>query len=150
MKKMFFAAIVAVTVTLGISTTGCKDGKGIGSFTATINGETWTALAPTGVKTGNRITITGLSLSKQIVINIGGVTPGTYSMSLIEGQFQPLVYTPDVTQQGAQQTYTGTSGSIVVTDVTDGRITGTFSVTATNAQLSIIGISGQFTDLKFF
>lgn len=150
MKKMFFAAIVAVTVTLGISTTGCKDGKGIGSFTATINGETWTALAPTGVKTGNRITITGLSLSKQIVINIAGVTPGTYSMSLIEGQFQPLVYTPDVTQQGAQQTYTGTSGSIVVTDVTDGRITGTFSVTAANAQLSIIGISGQFTDLKFF
>ncbi|MCG9912344.1 MAG: DUF6252 family protein [Flavobacteriales bacterium] len=149
MKKILNLALIAI-ITTSVSYFGCNDGKGVGSFTATINGEAWTAIAPTGVKTGNRLTITGLSLNKQIVININGLTVGTYDMSVINGQINPLVYTPDVNAQGAQQTYAGVSGTIIVTDVSDSRVTGTFNVTASNAAMSIININGQFTDVKFF
>lgn len=130
--------------------TGCKDGKGMGSFTASIDGESWSAIAPTGGKTGNRLTITGLSLDKQIVININGTGTGTYDMSVIEGSINPLVYIPNVNQQGAQQSYIGGSGSIVVTDVSESRVSGTFAVSATNASLTPISITGEFTDIKYF
>ncbi len=129
---------------------GCKDGVGLGTFTADINGQSWSAVAPTGVKTGNRLTITGLSLNKQIVLNINGTAPGTYDMSVITGSIQPLVYTPDVTAQGAQQTYVGTGGSIVVTEVADSRVSGNFDVSAANGSLSVIAISGEFRNIKFF
>ena len=140
--SLFFMATLAGT--------GCKDGKGTGSFTANIGGESWSAIAPTGGKTGNRLTITGLSLDKQIVINIGGTATGTYDMSLVEGSINPLVYVPNVNQQGAQQTYLGASGTIEVTEVSDSRVSGTFNVTATNQSLAPIQITGEFTDIKYF
>jgi hypothetical protein len=71
-------------------------------------------------------------------------------MSLLSGQIQPFVYTPNVNAQGAQQTYTGTGGSIVVTEVTDSRITGNFNVMAANASMDIISITGEFRDIKYF
>jgi len=129
---------------------GCKDGKGIGSFTANINGDSWSAVAPTAAKTGGRITITGLSLDKQIVININGTSTGNYTMDVFGGSIQPFVYVPNVNQQGAQETYVGGSGNIVVTDISDTRISGTFSVTATNASATSIGINGEFKDVKYF
>jgi len=138
--------LVCATLTL----TSCKDGKGVGSFNANINGEEWTAMAPTGAKTGNRITVTGISLNKQIVINIAGTTTGTYNMNLINGSINPLVYTPDVNMQGAQQTFAGTSGSIIVTDINDTRLSGTFNVSASNSNMTIININGSFTDVRYF
>ena len=137
---------------LSISTAflGCKDDKGLGSFSANINGEQWTAIAPTGVKTGNRITITGISLNKQIIINIAGTTSGTYNMDLINGNINPFVYTPDINQQGAQQTYTGSSGSIIIDRIDDKRLSGTFNVSAVNVNLTVINVTGTFTDVRFF
>jgi hypothetical protein len=149
MKKIFFLLPAAV-VTMSATFSGCKDGVGLGTFTADINGQSWSAVAPTGVKTGNRLTITGLSLNKQIVLNINGTAPGTYDMSVITGSIQPLVYTPDVTAQGAQQTYVGTGGSIAVTEVADSRVSGNFDVSATNGSLSVIAISGEFRNIKLF
>lgn len=146
MKKLSFIAAVLLS-SIAVVSTGCKD---IGTFTAVIDGQAWAAVAPTVAKTGDRITITGLSLDKQIVINIGGTTAGTYNMSLINGQIHPFVYTPDVNAQGAQQTYTGVGGSIVVTEISNSRITGSFNVTAANAAMDIISITGEFRDIKYF
>lgn len=149
MKHIYSLSFIGLFL-ISLASTSCKDDKGLGSFTANINGESWTAIVPTGVKTGNRLTITGLSASKQIVINIGGTTAGSYDMSLIEGSINPFVYTPDINQQGAQQTYTGTSGSIDIDHVEDKRINGTFNINAVNANMDVINVTGIFTDVKFF
>ncbi len=147
MKRQLGALIFFFTAALLF--TGCKKESVLGSFTADIDGQSWSALLPNGFKTGNRITITGLSLNKQIILNINGTAPGTYDMSLINGDIQPFVYTPDVTVQGAQQSYAGTSGSIVVTEVADSRLSGNFNVTASNGALDIISISGEFRNITF-
>jgi len=149
MKRIHSLSLIAL-FTLAIASASCKDGKGIGSFSATVDGESWSALAPTGAKTGNRLTITGLSVDKQIVMNIGGTTVGTYDMTLIEGSIQPFIYTPSLTQSGAANTYVGTSGSIEITGIDESRVSGTFSLTATNQSLGPIGVSGTFTDIKYF
>lgn len=148
--KHIITLSLSLLILVGVTLSSCKDDKGLGSFTATIGGQSWSAIAPTGVKTGNRLTITGLSLDKQIVINISGTTVGSYDMSLIEGSIQPFVYTPNVSQQGAQQTYAGTSGTIEVTRIDDSRVSGTFSILAANTSMDIIQITGEFTDVKYF
>lgn len=148
--KPFFIGAVALALGAFGFISGCKDGKGLGTFTANINGESWSAVAPTAAKTGNRITITGLSLDKQIVININGTSTGTYTMDVFSGSIQPFVYLPNVNQQGAQETYVGGSGNIVVTDINDTRLSGTFSITATNSTATSIGINGEFRDVKYF
>lgn len=150
MKKVSkFTGVILLFVMVMISSS-CKDSKGLGEFTASIAGESWSALAPTGVKTGNRITITGLSMDKQVILNVGGITTGTYNMAVLQGNIQALTYTPNVNMQGAQETYVGTEGSITVTNVSDGRITGTFNFTAANASMSVINVKGEFTDVKYF
>jgi hypothetical protein len=151
MKHIHSLSLVALFI-IAITSSSCKDGDiGLGTFNATINGESWSALAPTGIKTGNRLTITGLSVDKQIVINVANAAPGTYDMSLIEGSINPLVYTPNVsTQQGAQQTYAATGGNIIVTKVEDKRVSGTFNVSATNTSMGVININGDFANVKFF
>lgn len=145
----YLPSIIIPSLFLALAITGCKDGKGTGSFTANIDGQSWSAIAPTGAKTGNRLTITGLSLDKQIVINIANTATGTYDMSLIEGSINPLVYVPNVNQQAAQS-YLGASGTIEVTEINDSRVSGTFSVSATNTGLTPIAITGEFTDVKYF
>lgn len=149
MKHIYSLSIIALFFVTLLST-GCAEDKGLGSFSANINGEEWTAIAPTGVKTGNRLTITGISLNKQIIINIAGITPGNYDMSLIEGSINPFVYTPDINQQGAQQTYTGTSGTITVDRVEGSRLTGTFNINAVNSNMDVINVTGKFNNVKFF
>jgi hypothetical protein len=115
-----------------------------GTFTANINGQSWNPPLPVAVRTGNRYTITAASSDKQMIFNIG-TSPGTYNMSLLEGQFQPFVYTPNLTN--TNEYYVGSAGTINLTSVNNNRLSGNFNITATSTSLGTINVSGSFTDI---
>lgn len=115
-----------------------------GTFTANINGQSWNPPLPVAVRTGNRYTITAASSDKQMIFNIG-TSPGTYNMSLLEGQFQPFVYTPNLTN--TNEYYVGSVGFINLTSVNNNRLSGNFNITATSTSLGTINVSGSFTDI---
>lgn len=137
MKKIFFALIVAATVS-----TGCDSLTG--TFTANINGQNWNPPLPVAVRTGSRYTMTAASTDKQMIFNIG-TTPGSYDMSLLEGQFQPFVYTPNLTN--TNEYFIGSAGNITLTSVNNNRLSGNFSITATSTSLGTITVSGSFSNI---
>lgn len=143
-RILLFTLMIA---TLGATQFGCQTEDLIGTFTANIGGTQWTATAPGAVKTGTRLTITGIGDSKSIILQINGTTAGTYDMNVFSTNIQPFTYTPNTS--APQDTYLGTSGSIVVSSVQNNRISGTFSVVATNLSSQTISITGSFTNVIY-
>lgn len=137
MKKLLIALVIAATVSTGCNTL-------TGSFTATINGQAWNPPLPVAVRTGNRYTITAASSDKQMIFNIG-TNPGSYDMSLLEGQFQPFVYTPNL--NNTNEYYIGSAGTINLTSVDNNRLTGNFNITATSTSLGTITVTGSFANI---
>lgn len=137
MKKLFFVLIFAAVFSTGCNTV-------TGTFTANINGQSWNPPLPVAVRTGNRYTITAASSDKQMIFNIG-TTPGTYDMSLLEGEFQPFVYTPNLTN--TNEYYVGSAGTINLTSVNNNHLSGDFNITATSTSLGTIQVSGSFTNI---
>lgn len=145
MKKRNLLLLLYLMVTF--SYFSCETESLIGTFTANIGGDNWIATAPGAVKTDSRFTITGIGNNQSIIININGITPGTYTTDVFSGNIQPVIYTPDL---GApQNSYFATSGTIIVDEVTDNRITGTFNVIVTNSLSQNISINGYFTNVIY-
>lgn len=147
MKTVRLFSFVILLAALTVPNYSCETETLVGTFTATIGSESWSAIAPAAVKTGSRFTITGLSTNKQIIININGITAGNYTTDVFSGNIQPFVYTPDV--QTPQATYVGSSGTITVSSVTDNRISGSFNIIATNSVPENITITGNFTNVLY-
>lgn len=137
MKKLLITLLIAATVS-----TGCDNLTG--TFTANINGQAWNPSLPVAVRTGNRYTITAASSDKQMVFNIG-TAPSSYDMSLLEGQFQPFVYTPNLSN--TSEYYIGSAGTINLTSVNNNRLTGNFNITATSTSLGTINVTGSFSNI---
>ncbi|MCX7743027.1 MAG: hypothetical protein N2167_00535 [Flavobacteriales bacterium] len=137
MKRLVFFLLLAAMGSSGCDTL-------TGTFTANINGQAWNPPLPVAVRTGNRYTITAASSDKQMIFNIGTAT-GSYDMSLLEGQFQPFVYTPNLTN--TNEYYIGSAGTINLTSVANNRLTGNFNITATSTSLGTIIVSGSFSNI---
>ena len=60
------------------------------------------------------------------------------------------VFASDINDAALNYARTGIYPSNIATDISDTRISGTFSVTATNASATSIGINGEFKDVKYF
>lgn len=137
MKKIFFVLILAAVLS-----TGCNSVTG--TFTAKINEQSWNPPLPVAVRTGNRYTITATSADKQMIFNLG-TTLGSYDMNLLEGQFQPFVYTPNLTN--TNEYYVGSAGTINLTSVNNNHLSGDFNITATSTSLGTIQVTGSFSNI---
>ncbi len=137
MKKVLVIFSVAL-----FAISGCNSVTG--TFTANINGQSWNPPLPVAVRTGNRYTITAASSDKQMIFNIG-TTTGSYDMSLLEGQFQPFVYTPNLSN--TNEYYIGSAGTINLTSVNNNRLSGDFNITATSTSLGTVTVSGSFSNI---
>lgn len=147
MKRTTIALFAFFLAVLVVPQFSCNPEDLIGTFNATTGGDTWSATAPGAVKTGSRFTITGTTTTRTIVMNTNGITPGTYTMDVFSGSIQPFVYTPNITAPA--DAYVGTSGSITLSEVTGNRLSGTFSVVATNTSSATISATGTFTNVLY-
>lgn len=143
MKKQI---VILGALVVGIMAwSGCTKEDLIGSMTATVNGTSWTATGQAAVAVQNRVVITGSTASSTIVLSPNGKAAGTYNTDVFEGNVQPFVYTPNLNTP--QNTYAGSSGSIVITSYSNNRLSGTFNVSATNATPETINITGEFKNI---
>lgn len=140
-KHLLLAGLVAVAA--GFSS--CTKEEILGTMTADIGGTKWTATAQGAVSVQNRFVITGSTTSSSIVLSPNGNAVGSYNTDVFSGNVQPFVYTPSLSSP--QNTYVGSGGSIIIQTVASNRLTGTFSVTATNSQGAGQTISGSFKNI---
>ncbi len=121
-----------------------------GTMNADIAGVAWTADAPVGNVSSDRITVTGVGTKKSIALTIEGVATGTYNISISSITGGVLVTNTD---SATTKTYVSKSGKIVISDIntTSKRISGfyDFKAFSTNLKDSVTVSSGQFTNLKY-
>ena len=142
MKRVkLFSAIVVMAVVLF----SCE--QLLGTFTASINGNTWNADAVIAAKNGNQYMITATTGSSTIVMTIPGLTPGTYMINPQDTTVEALIYTPNTSTP--TEYYLSTQGNLDLAKVESGRVTGTFNVYAKNSVTTTdsIQITGQFSNI---
>ncbi len=141
MKKGIFIAVFLTVFALA----GCE--LFIGSFSSSINGSAWEASVYGAVKNGNQYVITGTKNTATLVITIPGTSEGTYNINPLDTALDALIYTPDY--NNVNNYYLSTQGSVNLTKVDQGRLTGTFNVYAKNSVTSSdsIPITGQFSNI---
>lgn len=137
--------IMAGCIALAASFASCSKEELIGTMTADVDGTGWTATAQGAVSVSNRFVITGSTSSSSIVLSPNGNAVGTYNTDVFSGNVQPFVYTPSLSSP--QDTYVGSGGSIIIEAAANNRLTGTFSVSAVNAQNSTKTITGAFKNI---
>ncbi len=125
---------------------GCDTSEILGTFTSQIDGTAWQAIAPAAVKAGGTFTITGLSADKQIVLHVGGIVNGEYDASVLVGNLNPVVYTPNIKQP--QTTFVSTGGKITITNVTDKKVSGQFNVDLQSTSATIKA-TGNFVNVNY-
>lgn len=128
-----------------------------GSFSAQINGTTWTATGTVNVsrQPPNFIGISGAgfagSNAYSFVIGIGNATgPGTHSFNLQAGGDGSSMIIGSATT-GYGTAFNGGTGSVTITTLTSNRIVGTFSGTAvpsSGSSAPLVVTNGQF-DITF-
>lgn len=143
MRKLTLGLLVSASAFLF---QGCDTSEVLGTFTAQIDGTAWQAVAPAAVKAGGTFTITGLSADKQIVLHVGGITNGEYDASVLVGNLNPVVYTPNIKQP--QTTYVSTDGKITITNVTEKKVSGQFNVNMQGTS-STIKVTGNFVNVNY-
>lgn len=141
MKKRNLILVFAIVLILA----ACQ--QLIGSFTASINGTAWTASVSGAVKQGPQYIITATKDTSVILITIPGLSTGTYNINPMDTTLDAVVYTPNTDTPA--NSYIGTQGSVNLTSVNLGRLTGTFNVYAKNTQNpnDSIPLTGQFTNI---
>lgn len=148
--------ILGMLLIFGVALTSCKKdndsgdpGGGTGSGTLTLNydGTSWNAsLAVVGVNTNGVVNVTGSDSQahQASVILYGATGPGTYEVTT--GLQNQLRWTEGL---GQEDTYVANgilgTGTIVVTELTDSKVVGTFSFTGYNTS----GNSKEITDGQF-
>lgn len=149
MGKKLLVLLVAVTMVMA----SCKkDSDTVHKLSANIGGKSWVANLRVTNLTGNVFTITGTSLSgEMLVITIFGNTQDTYQFSVNE-QKCALVYKKAGINSSPSDIYTGISGTITLTkvDMVNKKISGTFDFTCSGLAIIPLSIkSGSFNDLDF-
>ena len=121
-------------------TTGCSDDDdsgtgpdGGGTFTAKIDGQDWAATLITGVNTNGVINIVGsapnTTTGTNMQINIAGMlTEGTTTYPSFTSTF-----TYGAGNAAGADAYVATAGQLVISDLDDSHVEGTFSVTVTQS-----------------
>ncbi len=149
MGKKLVVLLVAVTLVMA----SCKkDSDTINKLSAKISGKSWVANIRVTNLTGSVFTITGTSLTgEMVVMTIFGDTPDTYEFSINE-QKCALVYKKAGINSSASDIYTGISGKVILTkvDMANRKISGTFDFTCSGLAIIPLAISGgSFNDLEF-
>jgi hypothetical protein len=141
MRKRNFIIVFAVVFILA----GCQEL--IGSFSASVNGTAWEAKIQGAVKSGSQYVITANKDNSTIIITIPGTNVGTYNINPLDSTIDAVVYTPDINSPGTS--YIGSQGSVDLTKVSAGRLTGTFNVYAKNTANASdsIPLTGQFSNI---
>lgn len=147
-----------VTLLLGVTLTfaSCKKNSDSTTpiVTATIGGTAWKATTRTAVLAGNTFTITASSLvtGQTMMININGITPGTYNLDPTNLSTGCSCTYNSTKLTGETFTYLGTQGTVTLTEVdTDNKtISGTFSFTVYNITKGTLDITnGSFSNLEY-
>ena len=141
MKKKLFMVSILLVATLA----GCE--LLIGTFTANINGTAWESTVFGAVKNGTQYTITGTKNTSTMVITVPGTSTGTYTINPADTTLEALIYTPDY--NNASNYYLSTQGTVDLSKVVEGRLSGTFNVWAKNSITTTdsIIITGQFSNI---
>ena len=141
MRKVNFIIVFAVVLILA----GCQEL--VGSFTASVNGTAWEAKIQGAVKNGSQYVITANKDNSTIVITLPSSNVGTYNINPLDTTLDALIYTPDINTPGTS--YISTQGSVDLTKVNSGRLTGTFNVYAKNTANASdsIPVTGQFSNI---
>jgi Family of unknown function (DUF6252) len=137
--------LLITTIFLIVAFTGCE--LLIGTFTANINGTAWESTVFGAVKNGSQYTITGTKNTSTIVITVPGTSTGTYNINPADTTLEALIYTPDY--NNATNYYLSTQGSVDLSKVVEGRLSGTFNVWAKNSitNTDSMMITGQFSNI---
>ncbi len=123
------------------------NGGGSGTLTLKYDGTSWDAsLAVVGINTNGVVNVTGSDSQahQASVILYGATGPGTYEVTM--GMNNQLRWTEGL---GQEDTYVANgilgTGTIIVTELTDSNVVGTFSFTGYNTS----GDTKQITDGQF-
>lgn len=162
--------ILIAALFIGILITACSkdevkdtiEEKIIGTMTATIDGTEWKADAPYGSISESRIVITGVGLigenKKAIILTINGTSLGDFTIS-----YNPLdtaanvgngaTYNADYNNISNENTYLAYRGEISITNITDKKVSGSFSFDCKKASVSdtlgIVVTSGTFSNINY-
>lgn len=141
MRKRNLIIVFAVVLILA----GCQEL--IGTFTASVNGVAWEASVSGAVKNGPQYVITANKGNSTIVITLPGSNVGTYNINPLDTTLDAVIYTPDVNTPGTS--YISSQGSVDLTKVNSGRLTGTFNVYAKNTTNGndSIPVTGAFSNI---
>ena len=155
MKRNLLVIIVISFILIGANS--CKKAESIiGSMGATIDGVAWeaTTASVVGYKYSNYITIAGFNINgEKIFISIKGTETGTYTFGILEltGETYAVFFKNKDDENDGTKKYFTTGGTVVVTAITDNRITGTFNFNALNSLSDRIQVtSGGFNNVPYF
>lgn len=109
---------------------------------ATVGGVAFNAASASSIYSGNNLTITGSNNTRTISLTLAGITaPGTYQLSNGTPARSIGVTVISPTTQSWNSGVAGSSGTVVISSITDSRIVGTFTATLGAA----IGATGTLT-----
>ena len=153
--KLFLKIVCIVFITISVASCNKDSSSASVKMGASIDGKSWNSSVRVAVLQGNIFTITGTSLTGEIIaITINGETTGAYSLSLL-----PPVAGCAASYKASYTTSTADiwgsiTGKVVLTkvDKTNKLISGTFEFSLALPVISLVTKSitqGQFNDLQY-
>ncbi|HBF87581.1 MAG TPA: hypothetical protein DDX39_02975 [Bacteroidales bacterium] len=122
-----------------------------GTMSAKVDGTSWSSATQVTLLKNDMFFITGTSMSGQIMeITIVGTTTGTFELDVAGVQAGcGAVYKPSVTEES--ENFASKEGVVVITEVTDETISGTFEFSMTNTSLdnTVEITDGKFDNLPY-
>ncbi len=154
-KTLLLLSLFGILILLA---TGCKkddDGNPIvASMTAKVDGNQWQAapLQRAAILSNNKLTITGKSLTGEIIIlYLSGTTTGKYVLGPMEENKSYASYKPDASVN--LDAYISVTGEVEVTEINENHkiVSGTFHFEALKpTDLSTVSIAeGKFEDVSY-
>jgi hypothetical protein len=126
----------------------CSKDSGGAFFSATIGGKKWEAVVRVTTHQNGTFLLTGTSIGGEVlIITLLQDQPGTYNLSMEELGFSAL-YKKSVNST-YQDSYVAVSGTVVLTEVTDDRVSGTFQMELTRLTENLHVESGKFGNLQY-
>lgn len=152
-----FTRLAFVALVAGVLFSSCKEDEQLvlATMSAEIDGQAWqsTPAAAAAYEYSEYMTVAGYNLDGQyILISIRGNQPGEYSFEPLEAQTETYaIFMEDKDAAESEldkKKYLAVSGKVVVSSISDGKISGTFNFVAKNDLETTTTISnGKFSNV---
>jgi len=146
-KKIYPVLFVLIATTLFLSS--CKKGEpGLGIYTCEVDGIAWSATKETvALHAGIPLNIIGRNDTTTLIINLQDVNDiGTYQINDSSVHFAQYINGPGTFD--IYKSYYQSSGEVVITELSDKRVKGTFTLDLSNSFVHKQLTNGVF-DLEF-